>query len=157
MALYGPPWRCASPRRQFCTNANEGGSAASSKGTLGLAGNRFWSPGRGIIRSQVVRSLILAGRISNTCEKHAQPGSGPALGAYLDPDLVRVMRGELLFFAADVFFPASVFLLLGLLDRLCFFGIGGPGASVPAVSAISSPNRAARSPSSSILAGLRAA
>src|SRR3954467_2712361 len=83
------------------------------------------------------------------------PDSG--LGAYLDPDLVRVTRGELLFFAADVFFPASVFLLLGFLDRWCFFGTGGPGASVPAVSAISSPNRAARSPSSSTFAGLGAA
>src|SRR3954453_22669808 len=75
----------------------------------------------------------------------------------VDPDLVRVTRGELLFFAVDVFLPASVFLLLGLLDRLCFFRTGGPGASVPAASAISSPKRAARSLSSSTLAGLGAA
>src|SRR5215213_158976 len=98
-------------------------------------------------------SLQGASPIHAKCD---QPGSGSALRAYLDPDLVRVTRGELLFFAADVFFPLSVFLLLGLLDRWCFFGIGGPGALVPAVSAISSPNRAARLPSSSILAGLGA-
>ena len=70
-----------------------------------------------IIPSQVVRSLILAGRISNTCTRCDKPGCGSALGAYLDPDLVRVTRRELLFFAADVFLPASVFLPLGLLDR----------------------------------------
>ena len=152
----------------------------------------------------------------HTVQRCDQPGSGPALGAYLDPDLVRVTRGELPFFAAVCLLPSqrlsssralkSLFecafkdlrqlrsmalsleqalacktgrpLLarslwarfrqprrqgfLGqaieiphsnrLLDRWCFFGTGGPGAWVLTVSAISSPNRAATSPSSSTFA-----
>src|SRR3954454_24203332 len=63
---------------------------------------------------------------------------------------------ELLFFAAEVFFPASAFIPFDLFELWPGFGTLGPGSSVLAGSAISSPNRAARSPPSSTLAGLGA-
>ena len=60
----------------------------------------------------------------------------------------------MLFFAAAVFFTAGVLLAVDVVERCCRFGAMGVGISELAVSAISNPNRAATSPSSSTFAAL---
>src|SRR5450759_3573043 len=76
---------------------------------------------------------------------------------HLGSDLVRVARGELLFFAAGTFVSAGVLLSFKALDRRGRLGAVGVRVSELAVSTISSPNSAATSLSSSTFAAAGAA
>jgi hypothetical protein len=62
------------------------------------------------------------------------------------------MRGEFLFLTAGDFVSATF--LLGVFDRGGSFGVVGAGASIRAVSVISSPKRAATSLSSRTFSAL---
>src|SRR4051812_9677781 len=54
MALYAPPWRCPSPRQQFCTNAGVLGWAITSSGsTHGVT--RAGMPTKGLSPNSRVR------------------------------------------------------------------------------------------------------
>jgi hypothetical protein len=72
--------------------------------------------------------------------------------AHFGSGLVRAMRGEFLFLTAGDFVSAGF--LLGVFDRGGSFGVVGTGASIRAVSVISSPKRAATSLSSRTFSAL---
>src|SRR5208282_6925938 len=80
-----------------------------------------------------------------------------ARAAHLGSDLVRVAPGDLLIFAARVFASEGALLAFKGLDRWGRLGVAGFGVAEFAVSAISSPNSAATSLSSSIFAAAGAA